>query len=164
MSADIERRVRALESQIAGLRSAGRPRYVFDTYTPTYRGLATAGTTTYNVQAGAYARINSIAFVWARVDWSNATGTGAGLITLPFKARTITNLGFAVNFYAEGLDFGGSYVVAFTSDATVSVSGVDVSYVRFVSLAATTGAATSMNVVAAANVTVTVIMPLEDTA
>lgn len=164
MSAELERRVRALESQIAGLRSAGRPRYVFNTYTPTYRGLSTEGTTTYVVQTGAYARINAIAYIWARVQWSAATGTGAGIITLPFRLRTITSIFIPATFYATGLDFAGNYVLAVIPSGTVTVSGETVSYVRFDSIAATTGNATEINVIGAANVAINVVMPIEDTA
>lgn len=164
MSADIERRVRALESQIAGLRSAGRPRYVFDTYTPTYRGLTIEGTTTYVSQSGAYARINAVAYVWARVQWSAATGTGDGIITLPFRLRTVTNLFIGATFYATGLDFVGNYVLAIVPTGTVTVSGQTVSYVRFDAIAATTGNATTINVIGAANVGINVVMPIEDTA
>ena len=166
MSAELERRVRALESQIAGLRSAGRPRYLFDTYTPTYRGLTTAGVTTYSVQIGLYARVNAIAFVWARVQWSAATGTGFGIITLPFKLRVATagNLATPVTFTADGLDFAGNYVLAVIPTGTVTVSGQTVSYVRFDSIAATTGNLTPINVIGAADVYITAVMPIEDTA
>jgi hypothetical protein len=164
MSAELERRVRALESQIAGLRSAGRPRYVFESYTPTYRGLTTEGTTTYNNQVGVYARVNAIAYVWARVRWSAATGTGIGVITLPFRLRSVTGLFIPATFYADGLDFAGNYVLAIIPSGTVTVGGQTVSYVRFDSIAATTGASTAINVLGAADVGITVVMPIEDTA
>jgi len=166
MSAELERRVRALESQIAGLRSAGRPRYVFETYTPTYRGTGTAGTVTYSQQIGRYARLNAVAIVWGRIAWTNVTGTptGNGIITLPFALRSVTNLVIAATLSADGLDFTGAYVSGSVDTATVSVSGVNVGYITCLAHAATTNNATAIGVVTAADVKFTVVMPIEDTA
>lgn len=166
MSAELERRVRALETQLAGFRSAGRPRYVFATYTPTYRGTGTAGSVTYTQQIGRYVRLNEIAIVWGRIAWSNVTGspTGDGIITLPFALRSVTNLVIAATLSADSLDFTGAYVSGIVNTSTVSVSGVNVGYITCIAHAATTGNATAIGVVTAADVKFTAVMPIDDTA
>jgi hypothetical protein len=59
------------------------------TWTPTVFGSTIAGTTTYTLQSGQYAREGNIVTVTFEVTWSSATGTGDYKIGgLPFVAST----------------------------------------------------------------------------
>jgi len=63
--------------------------YEEGTWAPTYLGLTTAGTTTYNVSNGLYVKVGQMVTVTGLLVWSSATGTGsAALGGLPF---TINN-------------------------------------------------------------------------
>jgi hypothetical protein len=60
-----------------------------NTFTPTYYGGTTAGTTTYTSQEGWYRRIGDVCFIYLRMVWTNATGTGSSRIGgLPFTSQT----------------------------------------------------------------------------
>lgn len=63
------------------------------TWTPTYVGGTTAGTTTYSVQAGQWARFGPVVIAGAIVLWTAATGTGEARVSLPFTSGV--NNGFA---------------------------------------------------------------------
>ena len=52
-------------------------------YTPTYVGGTTPGTTTYTFQDGAYSRMGSLVLVRGQLAWSAATGTGEARISVP---------------------------------------------------------------------------------
>lgn len=69
----------------------GAPFYAENTYTPTYTGGTTAGTTTYSIQSGTYIRLGSLVIAWGTVVWTNATGTGDARISLPFAANATGN-------------------------------------------------------------------------
>jgi hypothetical protein len=101
---DILRRLDALESRSA-------INYVTSTYTPTYLGGSTAGTTTYSQQSGFYTRIGRLIFVNGRVVWTNATGTGIAIISLPFTASATGNNSFVVGVRSSGLTFANNNVV-----------------------------------------------------
>lgn len=67
--------------------------YATGTWTPTMLGLGTAGTPTYGVQIGRYARYGDTVFVEGRVSWSAHTGTGnMGFGGLPFTVANVSNL------------------------------------------------------------------------
>jgi len=59
---------------------------VASTYTPTYLGLTTAGTTTYSLQSGNWVRLGPIVIASGIVIWTAATGTGNAIISLPFTS------------------------------------------------------------------------------
>lgn len=62
---------------------SGRP----VSFTPTYFGLSTAGSTTYTTQTGSYIRLGNIVFFRAQVTWTAASGTGQAAIgNLPFTS------------------------------------------------------------------------------
>lgn len=65
------------------------------TYSPTYGGETTFGTTTYaaNGQVGHWRRYGDLVYAYGRVEWTAATGTGNAIISLPFTAVNVTNLG-----------------------------------------------------------------------
>lgn len=62
--------------------------YEQGTFTPTYYGSTTTGTTTYTLQSGTYTRIGNVLYYNIRIAWSNATGTGNGTIGgFPYNAQ-----------------------------------------------------------------------------
>lgn len=80
------------------------------TYTPTYFGGTTAGTTGYTggAQVGEYVRIGPLIHVQGRITWTSATGTGVACISLPFTAANITNAFGAVAIVTDGVTFAGA--------------------------------------------------------
>lgn len=80
-------------------------------WTPTYFGLTTAGTTTYTMQEGRYAVHGSVVELWGRVTWTAATGTGQAVIGgLPFAVPSIGNLFYPAALWVSDVTFGGSGV------------------------------------------------------
>lgn len=75
--ARLRERVAALEAIEQSIRDRG-------TYSPTYLGGTTPGSTTYSLQQGFWERHGSLAFVTGQIAWSAATGTGEARISLPF--------------------------------------------------------------------------------
>jgi hypothetical protein len=70
---------------LAGMTSQLLKWYEEGTWTPTYLGLTTAGTTTYGVNKGTYVRVGRLVTVTGVMTWTAATGTGgAALGGLPF--------------------------------------------------------------------------------
>lgn len=104
---DIERKLRALEREVARLRSL---EYLplTDTYTPTYVGGSTAGVTTYTSQVGVYARVGGLVIASITVGWSAATGTGDARISLPFTASTTFNQNYPVSLRLNAVTWTGS--------------------------------------------------------
>lgn len=82
------------------------------TFTPTYYGSSTPGTTTYTTQDGFYIRIFDVCFFWMRVTWTNATGTGNGYVGALPLTSSATQQGPVVVFPLN-LTFGGSGVVGY---------------------------------------------------
>lgn len=92
------------------------------TWTPTLYGSTTAGTTSYQSQAGTYVIINNyIARFFFRLDWNAITGTGGALIGgFPFVAR---NLNDVVRYpfvpsYHNSLSLGTNFVTGYLQDGT----------------------------------------------
>lgn len=81
-----------------------------DIYTPTYGGLTSNGVTTYTTQQGNYRLIGDVCIAQFELTWTNATGTGAAYISLPFPASA--GLEFAMAVYPTNITFGGSGIVA----------------------------------------------------
>lgn len=119
--ADLKRRIKELEGRESAEYSTG-------TYTPTYLGGTTAGTTTYTTQAGFYVRIGKVVFFTATVVWTAATGTGNAQVSLPFTAENGTNEAWSAyarsinvtfaNGSIEGQITGNTNFVFFLSPAT----------------------------------------------
>lgn len=82
-----ERRINRTEIKPPG---TGAP-YSSGTWTPTYLGSATPGTTTYTLQDGTYVQIGTIVFFRGVIVWSAATGTGDARISLPFTSAGANN-------------------------------------------------------------------------
>ena len=67
------------------------------TFTPTYEGSVTPGTTTYSTQTGNHIRIGRLVIANGNMTWTNATGTGAvRLGGLPFTPTSAGQWAFAV--------------------------------------------------------------------
>jgi hypothetical protein len=93
---DVMRLIRALTQRVNRLETKPAPLYLEGSYTPTYTGGTTAGTTTYTLQQGWYWRIGSVVLVTGLVLWTAATGTGDARISLPFVPSA------SVGFRASG--------------------------------------------------------------
>lgn len=85
------------------------------TYTPTYEGSTTAGTTTYSAQQGSWWRFGQAIFFTITLAWTGATGTGQVRILLPFTAANVTNQNAAANLYHTTVTFANGSVVALIS-------------------------------------------------
>jgi hypothetical protein len=63
--------------------------YEEGSWTPTFFGSNTAGTTTYTIRGGTYRKIGNAVFVEGNIQWSTATGSGGGMIGgLPFTTTS----------------------------------------------------------------------------
>lgn len=93
----LERRVKRLESMEVGA--------IPGTYTPTMIGASTAGVTTYTTQIGYYICIGSVVIAYGMTVWTNATGTGDAIYSLPFAAENLTNGRFAVAIRTSALTY-----------------------------------------------------------
>ena len=88
--------------------------YEEGTFTPTYYGDATAGTTTYSFQNGYYTKIGNIVNVIINIGVTNATGTGNALIGgLPFSSANSTNNYASATIRNDGLAQGGGQLQSY---------------------------------------------------
>lgn len=106
----IMRRLGALEDAYEQTRTKEVLTYATGTWTPTYSGGTTAGTTGYTggAQAGEYTRWGRVVQAQGRVTWTSATGTGVARISLPFTSANITNAFGAVSIVTDGVTFAGA--------------------------------------------------------
>lgn len=118
------------------------------TWTPTYLGATTAGTTTYTTQVGAYVRKGNEVTATGRVTWTAATGTGVAVLGgLPFTSRNTTNLRYPVTLWMSAITFGGSFVMGLLAENATA----------FTLYTTTTNAAsTQLNVEAAGDIDFTI--------
>lgn len=84
---------------------------IASTYTVTYLGGTTPGTTTYTTQLGFYFRIFDIVFFHLRLTWTNATGTGNAQVSIPFTAVNTAGMAYTVGVWSSGLTFANGNVV-----------------------------------------------------
>lgn len=101
-------RIRKLEYAVAKLLARSFIYYAKSTYTPTYLGGTTPGTTTYTTQAGFYTRIGRVVFFNGFVVWTAATGTGNAQISLPFTPDSTANMRYGIAVSTENVTFGGT--------------------------------------------------------
>jgi hypothetical protein len=81
-------------------------------YTPTYTGVTTPGVTTYSVQVGRYRLLaDNLCWFYARVDWTNATGTGLAQVSLPFTSRNIASGAQSIRAWCSNVTFAGTGLV-----------------------------------------------------
>lgn len=79
--------------------------YEASTYTPTYGGLSTNGSTTYSTQQGNYVKIFNVVFAQFEITWTAASGTGSAYISLPFTAAAAME--FAMPIYPSNITYAG---------------------------------------------------------
>lgn len=80
--------------------------YSEGTWTPVIAGSTTAGTQTYTIQEGTYARVGNTVTIWAAVKLATIDAGIAGNVSitgLPFVARTVASASFPVVFCNVGL-------------------------------------------------------------
>lgn len=121
------------------------PAVTENTYTPTYVGGTSAGTTTYTSQTGVYRQVGNMVFFSAKVVWTAANGTGNARISLPSTAANVSNQEFAVQVYHTAVTFANGSVVGRIQPNTA--------YVEFLS-PATNAAGTAIAVEAAGTMVV----------
>ena len=94
--------------------------YEEGTWTPTFAGETTAGTTTYLVQRGGYIKIGSMVTVWCDVAVNTATGTGNVLIGgLPFTSISDVNFQSTAPLMVDSVDWNaGTYLQAYLYGST----------------------------------------------
>jgi hypothetical protein len=87
-----------------------------DTYTPTYYGLSSAGTTTYSTRQGQYVRIGNLVIAQFNITWTAATGTGNAAISLPYPAAA--GYPFAIPIYTADVTFAATGVMGLVQTGT----------------------------------------------
>jgi hypothetical protein len=93
--------------------------YEEGTWTPTYIGATTAGTTSYGTQTGRYTKIGRQVTVHFDLDVNSADGTGNALIGgLPFTCAFRSTGSMSTNFYDWS---GGSYVAPFADTSATNL-------------------------------------------
>jgi hypothetical protein len=124
--------------------------YATGTWSPTYKGALTAGTTTYTKQEGSYTRLGRTVFATGRVAWSAASGTGAALISLPLTASFTRVTAFPATLYTENVTFANGSIQGVVRNTT---SATDILLLSPI----TNGAATNAAVEAAGDVSFSII-------
>jgi hypothetical protein len=93
--------------------------YEEGTWTPTYIGATTAGTTSYATQTGRYTKIGRQVTLHFDLDVNSADGTGNALIGgLPFTCAFRSTGSMSTNFYDWS---GGSYVAPFADTSATNL-------------------------------------------
>jgi hypothetical protein len=93
--------------------------YEEGTWTPTYIGATTAGTTSYATQTGQYTKIGRQVTLHFDLDVNSATGTGNALIGgLPFTCAYRSTGAMSTNFFDWS---GGSYVAPFAETSATNL-------------------------------------------
>lgn len=82
--AQLIQRISQLEKRLSLLETQESLHIESGSYTPTYEGGTTPGSTTYTFQGGNYFIIGNIIVVTGQINWSAATGTGDARISVPF--------------------------------------------------------------------------------
>lgn len=104
----MQRQIRELQDRLERLEKTDALLYQTGSWSPTYVGGTTTGTTGYAVQVGEYTRIGRFVHGQGRIVWTSATGTGVARISLPFTASSITNAYGAVALVTDNVTFGGA--------------------------------------------------------
>lgn len=100
---ELLRELRILKQRVAAIEVVERLNYTPPTsYTPTYLGGTTPGTTTYSFQDGSYIQLGKLLIVRGQVAWTASTGTGNAQISLPVAA---SGGNFTGSLYVNGVTF-----------------------------------------------------------
>ena len=105
--------IRKLRVQSHRIAAAPRPRYLENTWTPTYTGSVTAGVTTYTTQQGGWIRHGAVVTVTGTIVWTAATGTGNVRINLPFTPVNSANQNYGGGLYTNGVTWANTGIVWF---------------------------------------------------
>jgi len=90
--------------------------YEEGTFTPSYGGTTTAGTTTYTLRDGYYTKVGRLVTFVINLGWSNATGTGAGLISgLPFTSSSASQNYTPVVIRSDGYAQAGGQIEGYVN-------------------------------------------------
>lgn len=116
------RRIDQILRRLDALEARSAINYVTSTYTPTYLGGSTAGTTTYTTQAGFYTRIGRVVFFNGRIVWTNATGTGAAIVSLPLTSQNTTDMRYAIALRGNGVTFANGNLVGLIGPSATAFS------------------------------------------
>lgn len=108
----------SLQRRVAALERVETPRVETGTYTPTYTGATTPGTTSYAVQYGRYQIIGGVVVASGFVQWTAASGTGLARISLPIAATSDANYRGVVTLWVDGVTFAGSGVMGVINPGT----------------------------------------------
>ncbi len=119
----IQRQIQALHEILEPLRKADAGP-ISDVYDPTYIGLTTPGTTTYGGQDGVWTRTGNMVTVWGRVIWTNATGTGIALVSLPIAAVFTRISRYPVYLYPVNVTFANGGIVGAIDTGTSALGFV----------------------------------------
>lgn len=99
------RLLREILARLDQLEALSKLNYSKSSYTPTYTGSTSAGTTTYSVQQGSWVRIGKLLIVTGTIVWTAATGTGDARISLPTGTANVADQNFAVALRTVGVTF-----------------------------------------------------------
>ncbi len=107
---DLMRKLKTFNRRIgrAEAKPPGSTSFASGTYTPTYLGGTTPGTTTYTLQDGGYVQIGQVVLFHGVVVWSNATGTGNARISLPFTSSSGVNDYYSGSLRLTNVTFANS--------------------------------------------------------
>jgi hypothetical protein len=95
--------------------------YEEGTFTPTYTGASSAGTSSYGNQTGTYTKIGNQVLVRIFVEVSSATGTGTIVFGgLPFTANSENRAAGTVMVNSYNWS-GGTYLTSYTGGSAISI-------------------------------------------
>lgn len=84
--------------------------YEEGTWTPTFN----LGAFTYTLQNGIYTKVGNVVHVTGRIDWSAKSGSGIGLINLPFTAVASPTINYSCSYgYLKGVDTNDLQLIGF---------------------------------------------------
>jgi len=97
-------------SHPAGMTSELLADYEEGTWTPTFN----LGAFTYTLQNGIYTKVGNVVHVTGRIDWSAKSGSGIGLINLPFTAVASPTINYSCSYgYLKGVDTNDLQLIGF---------------------------------------------------
>jgi len=120
--------------------------YEEGTWTPTYYGSSTAGTTTYTQQRGTYTKVGRLVTIDCDLTWSAKTGTGNGRVgglpftpAFPIDSRGLFFIaaynGYSItsNYLTGLVEQNSTFIVLYTlsSSGTLGDSAVTTGEIRF---------------------------------
>lgn len=120
--------------------------YEEGTFTPTYYGSTTAGTTTYDLQSAFYTKIGRVVYFNIRLNWTNATGTGQARVGgLPF---------LGINSYFAATILGESYAAG-SGNTLFARTGFGIDYLELLTMPTSGGAVSTASMDTAAGLFIT---------